>query len=106
MGYIKHDVAVLVGGKELTEYVEKFKAELPPELQGIVVGPYTGVNHTVSAAFLPDGSKEGWDASERGDEWRERFVNGAKGICWGEALTVRFGGDDDVQITSVTELKD
>lgn len=38
-------------------------------------GPVVGlVNDSVSFAFLPDGSKEGWDTSDLGDEARRRLV--------------------------------
>lgn len=54
-------------------------------------------------AFLvpPDGSKEGWDESERGDERRAQFVKWLRSYSYSDGsspldwIEVQFGGDDD-----------
>lgn len=51
-----------------------------------------GVNGSSAFLVAPDGSKEGWDASDRGDEARREFKSYLRqsGLDWVE---VKFGGD-------------
>jgi hypothetical protein len=55
--------------------VEGFRASLPEKWRRLVIGPVPGVvNDYRSFAFLPDGSNEGWDESDEGDGYRQRFL--------------------------------
>jgi hypothetical protein len=109
VGYIAHD-AVLVtasdyvldskpGGIGMPD-VDAFRASLPEEWRQLVIGPVGSVvNGYLSYAFLPDGSKEGWDTSDRGDEYRRQFAalfsaGYEDGSSPFDVVTVRYGGDD------------
>ena len=73
MGYVRHDaVIVTMPGSILTgDYargqvpvpdIEGFRASLPEDWRPLLVGPaHSVVNDICIVAFLPDGSKEGWD---------------------------------------------
>ena len=83
MGYMRHNTIiatvsgyVMRGGYEVpVPDVETFRQELPPEWRPLIVGPVESVtNGYVTFAFMPDGSKEGWDTSDDGDLYRERFL--------------------------------
>lgn len=54
--------------------MDAFRARLPPAFAALVIGPIPSVvNDSVSYAFMPDGSKEHWGASDAGDKYREAF---------------------------------
>jgi hypothetical protein len=105
MGYIAHD-AVLVTvndymeGKPGWPDVEAFRRSLPEEWRPLLIGPVRSVtNGYLSFVFLPDGSKEGWDVSDRGDEYRDRFAHlfsagYEDGSSPFSVVRVRYGGDD------------
>ncbi|MFG1846711.1 hypothetical protein [Micromonospora carbonacea] len=101
MGYIAHDAIIVTtsdcrpGG---LPDIDAFRASLPPEFQPLVIGPVRSItNGYLSYVFLPDGSKEGWDTSDDGDDYRARFValfdqryeDGSTHDQW---IGVRFGG--------------
>ena len=105
MGYIAHDaVIVTISGYILDRPempdVEAFRASLPAEWQALIVGPAQGItNGYLTYAFLPDGSKEGWDTSDKGNEYREQFaalfsLKYEDGSSPFDVALVRFGGDD------------
>lgn len=82
--------------------VEAFRESLPEEWQRLVIGPVKSVmNDYQSFAFLPDGSKEGWDASDQGDEYRQQFID-LFSFAYDDDSTpfnvlvmdARFGGDE------------
>lgn len=110
MGFIAHDaVIVTISGYVLNSLmglpampdVEAFRASLPAEWQALIVGPVKSItNDYLTYAFLPDGSKEGWDTSGKGDEYREQFAalfsfKYEDGSSPFDVVHVRFGGDDD-----------
>lgn len=102
MGYFRHD-AVIVTTEGYREGglpdIDAFRASLPEEWRQLVIGPVkTYHNGTFIYAFLPDGSKEGWDASDYGDAARERFrslfrTQYPDGSSADDVVTVSFGGD-------------
>lgn len=102
MGYIRHD-AVIVTTEGYREGglpdIDAFRASLPEEWRRLVIGPVeTAVNGTLVYAFLPDGSKEGWEASDFGVMVRERFrslfqTQYSDGSSADDVVTVSFGGD-------------
>jgi hypothetical protein len=105
VGYIKHDsVLVVVGdymiGRPEMPDVEAFRQSLPEEWRPLVVGPVHAItNGYMTFAFLPDGSKEGWPPSDRGDEYRDAFVElfnhgYSDGSSSFEVTRVRHGGDE------------
>lgn len=82
--------------------VEAFRESLPEEWRRLLVGPVQSVvNGYLSFAFLPDGSKEGWEDSDLGDEFRQRFIDlfsfaHGDGSSPFDVLVIdaRFGGDE------------
>lgn len=113
MGYIAHDAIIVtvsdyILGREtdpLMPDVDAFRASLPAEWQALIVGPVTSItNGYLTFAFLPDGSKEGWGTSDRGDEYREQFAalfsfRYDDGSSPFDVVRVRFGGDERYEPT-------
>jgi len=74
-----------------------FRESLPENWRPLVIGPVEAVvNGYAWLAFLPDGSKEGWEDSDLGDEYQERFraLFGGLTARWGDADPVIELGDD------------
>jgi hypothetical protein len=104
MGRMEHDAVVIAthearpGG---LPDLDAFRASIPEEYRALIVGPVvTTYNGHVMYAMLPDGSKEGWPASDQGDEIRERFKalfrqRYADGGSHDDWLHVRFGDPDE-----------
>lgn len=101
MGYMWHD-AVLVVSNDMDDAFKAafllWREKLPVEWQRLVIGPVmTVTNGYMNYAFLPDGSKEGWETSEDGDRYRQEFFALlAKHERWPQTLAIsaRFGGDE------------
>jgi ABC-type sugar transport system substrate-binding protein len=96
MGYMRHDAIVVTSwdAKYLTAGIEK-AAELGLPVSGVVKGTTNGY---VSFLIAPDGSKEGWAESDRGDEAREKWMDWAddaykKGVYL-QWVHVSFAGDE------------
>lgn len=97
MGRIVHD-AVLV---TLADYIyhnppsdltvpdiEAFREALPSDFKALLVGPITApTNGYIHWIFLPDGSKEGWDASNEGDRYRDQFVDLFRDMLYDDGST-------------------
>lgn len=92
--------------------VDAFRASLPAEWQPLIVGPVGSItNDYWTFAFLPDGSKEGWDTSDRGDEYREQFEDlfsfrYEDGSSPFDVVHVRFGDDEryEPKVTGPVDL--
>jgi hypothetical protein len=101
MGYIAHD-AVMVTASDYTEMpdVDAFRRSLPEEWRPLVIGPIRSLtNGYLHFIFLPDGSKEGWDTSDQGDEYRQQFadlfsIGCSDGSSPFDIVKIRYGGDD------------
>lgn len=107
MGYIKHNTIII------TSYIEDSIREVREMAHNVFnkwLGPYDGsknimvsevisgvVNGQYSFFISPDGSKEGWEDSNKGDyardELYEWFLNNET-YC--DFIEVRFGGDDNI----------
>lgn len=102
MGYMAHDAVIVVTGDwaPLPD-IDAFRETLPTDLRPLVLGPIaTPINNYRMYAFLPDGSKEGWELSDAGDEHRERFKDlfrdtYSDGSCPHDWTHVRFGGSPE-----------
>ena len=101
MGRIVHDAVIVTTADFRPDGlpdIDAFRASLPEEFRPLVVGPIPApLNGYVSYAFLPDGSKEGWRASDDGDEYRQRFTELFNqqyddGSTHDDTVTVHFGG--------------
>ncbi|MFF7824245.1 hypothetical protein ACFZCM_03380 [Streptomyces rochei] len=102
MGYIVHDAVIVTttdcrpGG---LPDVDAFRESLPAHLRPLVVGPITSpLNGFISFVFLPDGSKEGWGASDEGDTYRAQFAalfnqQYSDGSTHDDTVAIRYGGD-------------
>jgi len=106
MGYIQHDALIVVLDRdhprcaEVEQRLTKWRAEIEVDdenygseaFRALIVGPVPAVaNNYVTWAFLPDGSKEGWEPSDEGDRLRDEFKAIVEGC--GEGVHVRFGED-------------
>lgn len=74
MGYIAHNAILITGMLESVEKIHAKAMEIFGTEAGVssFVASYT--NHYISFFVAPDGSKEGWDESNNGDERRNEFV--------------------------------
>ena len=78
MGVIKHEAVVVALGpgfaNENLPDIVAFRDSLPDQWQRLVIGPIAALtNGTLFYTFLPDGSKEGWELSDEGDQYRDAF---------------------------------
>lgn len=97
MGYIKHEAIIVTGWNEERLTAARDKAV---ELE-LVVTPFaeSPVNGYKSFLIVPDGSKEGWEESDKGEVRREAWISwasdpeagGSRRVDW---AMVRYGGDD------------
>ena len=94
MGLIQHHAIVVSGDEKDVSPVHALAVAL-----GACVSPVSPltVNSTVSFCVFPDGSKEGWEDSEKGDKARDaliahleslRYEDGSSDLDWVE---VAFG---------------
>lgn len=107
MGHIRHNAIVI------TSWDEKLITKAAEVAEGLglqVLGPSDEVmNGYRSALICPDGSKEGWGESDRGDERRgefrewldkQRYADGSSALEWAE---VAYGNDDgEVEVIAST----
>lgn len=102
MGYMKHEAVIVTVGRDpfdAGKRVAAWLSEQSDEVRQLVVGPFDSpVNLCQTWVFLPDGSKEGLDASDAGDLAREQFKdlfraghdNGSSPYEWAHVV---YGGD-------------
>lgn len=112
MGYIRHDAAIAIldhdFDKDQIAAIEALRDAMTAThddgrgLPNCILGPCTGINGTTTYVFSPDGSKEGWEPSNRCDFFRERFINIAKGARHSSVVHLRMGGDDGETIIQFT----
>jgi len=98
MGYMLHH-AIVVTCHDLNVLTEA--AKKARSFGCVVLGPCDPqINRVSTMMVCPDGSKEGWAESHRGDQNRDRFVgylnsqryeDGSTSLEWVE---VSYGGDD------------
>lgn len=104
MGYIRHHGFLVTGGDwsaEAATIAECHTAAV--NIFGPAVSPLSpkATNGYQSFAVFPDGSKEGWEESDAGDEQRQRFIawlreravysDGSRAVSWVE---VQYGDDE------------
>ena len=116
MGYFRHQAVVVVMNdfddtqKNAIEAFSTLQEEMGaldqevPNPPCCIVGPVTGINGYYSWAFLPDGSKEGWNPSDTADDFRERFIEIAQSSEHASVVELQLGGDDGLtRILSTTD---
>lgn len=102
MGYIRHQVSIAILHDRDTGAIAAINAlrdEMADDTALVpqcIFGGVKVVNGYVSYAFLPDGSKEGWNTSDDADRYRERFIKAAKLAEFPDIVTLQMGGDDGV----------
>ena len=100
MGYIQHHAIVVTGTyDEWIESAHVKAVDLFGETQASAI-VNSKMNGTKSFFVGPDGSKEGWEDSDRGDRNRDKFIayldglryeDGSSPLSWVEVLY----GDDE-----------
>lgn len=98
MGYMRHHAIIVTSFMpERTQAAHDKAVELGMAVTSIVSG---SINGYTSFLIAPDGSKEGWDGSTKGDQQRaamveyldaQRHDDDSSSIDWVE---VQFGDDD------------
>jgi hypothetical protein len=107
MGYIRHDVLVIVT-QARSDFDRQARALLretredDPRSTKLVKRTACNVNGYVIWTVLPDGSKEGWKDSDNTDAIRGRFEYLAQCEKWADGVRVRFGGDKPGKVTVET----
>lgn len=109
MGYIQHHAIVITGPTdgyqkpELTaERVHHRISQLCPGLVSALVP--ARINGYSSFCVMPDGSREGWDASNTGDKERARVVQYLRSLAYDDGSTawswvlVQYGDDEGVSV--------
>jgi len=109
MGYIKHNAIIVTSWKD-TAILEAAKQAKTFGLT--ILGPgEEAVNDYRTLLVCPDGSEEGWDESNRGDQRRELFrewldaqayEDGSTALEWVEVVY----GSDDAEATIVANAWD
>lgn len=75
MGVINHNAVLATTWDEkrvekIKEWISKLHIDL---IKLFLIGPVT-INSYTTIVLVPDGSKEGWEQSDRGNELRESFI--------------------------------
>ncbi len=108
MGYIRHHAILVTSyNKEYAEEAHEKATEIFAGTEDLTAGSLLPSPLMVSPAnsyytFVvpPDGSKEGWKTSDRGDECRERFVDWLNEKRYGDSSSpldwavVRYGDEE------------
>lgn len=100
MGYIRHDaIIVTTWNKDRLQLAHQFAKDVELPVSEIVEG---WTNGYCSFLIAPDGSKEGWDDSNKGDEARIKLIEWirANPSLYFDWVHVSYGGDnkDDCEI--------
>ena len=76
MGTINHNAIIATTWKETeVERIIKWINKLGDYEKGLFLISRKQINDYVTVTMIPDGSKEGWDDSNYGDDLRSQFVN-------------------------------
>ena len=101
MGFLYHNaIIVLTYSRERAEAAYAKAFELFDGLAPVTAIAETPVNSDFTFAILPDGSKEGWEPSERGDAARDAMKAWFKEQCFEDGscpfnwIEIGFGEDD------------
>ncbi len=96
MGYIRHHaIAVTMWDDKMAKKLHKKAKELFGHLVTKIID--SGMNSTVSFFIAPDGSKEGWGDSDKGDKNRAEFIAYCKTFEYKPRFCEFFYGDDEGQ---------
>lgn len=106
MGYINHHAVFITSFDDegIKAAHEKAIQLFGEQVSNIVKGKR---NDYKSFFIGPDGSKEGWDASQEGDSSREEFVfwlksnNGGERFLYSEAAILSYDEEGDYHIETI-----
>lgn len=107
MGTIKHHaivvttyeygVALRIRDKAEEIFRNKFNGPADSDAENMITSIASGIaNEQYSLMIAPDGSKEGWGASNRADEAREELIGYLRTVCC-DFIEILFGGDNDIE---------
>lgn len=101
MGYIRHHAIVVTStyDHDLLEKARLVAASkfAPEQVSAIVRGT---INDTLSFFIGPDGSKEGWEHSDEGDDARDAFISWLRSTVYEDGcgplqwVEIQYGDDD------------
>lgn len=105
MGYIKHHAIIVTSSfRKDIENAHQIAVSVFKEIEFVmyenpeklVTGIYEGIaNSQYTFCIVPDGSKEGWNASIECDNARNKFLSWMHGNDTGcDYVEILFGGDD------------
>lgn len=106
MRHFRHDAIVVTGGDDIRGLHEAAKGIFADT--AVIVSEITrmAINSTCSFLIAPDGSKEGWRESNKGNETRARFIKLLQDDGGAEWVWVKFGGDKPEDISAAGSLDD
>lgn len=95
------------GYAEFRAEINAIRNSAPAEFARLIVGPIVpAANGGEWWAFFPDGSKEGWNTSDEGDQWRARFIDALNKLKYGPSgIRVMWGDDEATVLQTVDWLK-
>lgn len=104
MGYMRHDAIVVTSWK--SEAIEEAAAKAR-ECGLEVIGPSGVVTNGIRTLLVcPDGSKEGWDESDKFDGKRAKFLEYLNGVRYEDSssclswVALAYGSDDSEAVVT------
>lgn len=106
MGYIRHHAIIVTGNIEDVERAHKRALEIFKKEQVTNILP-PATNGYSTFLIGPDGSKQGWETSNQGDDNRDDFIRYLKiskyEFDW---VVIQYGDDDDDYQTKIVNDSD
>lgn len=105
MGYISHN-AILITSCDYENRIQEIRKvcveilshyDLPESMISPIVT--SKMNDYASILIAPDGSKEGWDSSDKGDAFRDEIKQYLRKWQHGDWVEVQYGNDDGFTAT-------
>jgi len=103
MGYMRHHAIIVTSWKdEAVKGAQKEALKHFSHVSEIVESP---INRYSSFFIAPDGSKEGWEPSDKGDDSRNTFISYLNSLChedgsspldWAELFYGDDGGESEI----------
>lgn len=100
MGYMRHHAIVVTGPSKEMKKVANKAAKVADEAFYITLVTPPSINDYSSFLVAPDGSKEGWEESEKGDNAREKIKEYLRSLAFSDGSTsfkwveVQYGDDN------------
>jgi hypothetical protein len=96
MGYIAHNMIACTAWKQEHIEIAHKKARSLFSESPVTEIYATKTNGYFSFFICPDGSKEGWETSQNGDEERKEFIEwlSSQDDLYVDAVDLRYGGDN------------